>query len=117
MLLNKLKKKRAGFTLIEVLVAVAILGLVAAGALRLMIISTKSLTEVQEAREMLDFARKTQLEFFTDKTKPTSGVDEKFRWNARDSSWPILGDMWEIRYRELTIETDKGSVILYIPAS
>lgn len=82
-----------------------------------MIISTKSLTEVEEMREMLDFARKTQLDFFTKETKAVSGKADKYRWNIRESSWPILGDQWEIMYRELTIETDKNRIVLYIPAN
>lgn len=114
MLSSKRSFTKRGFTLIEVLVAVAILGLVAAGSLRLMIISTNSLAEVREAREILNFARETQLEFMTKETKPESGADGKFRWNTRRNSWEILGGLWTIVYNQLTIESDKNKVILYL---
>lgn len=106
---------KRGFTLIEVLVAVAILGLVAAGSLRLMIISTRSLSEVQEARDALNFASKTQLDFMTQDTKSSGGTDGKFRWDIREGSFPMLGGLWELAYRMLTVESDKSRIILYLP--
>ena len=107
--------KNKGFTLLEVLVAVAILGLVAAGSLRLMIISTKALAEVEETRELLNEARKIQLDFMTDDTKPTSGAEGKYKWDVKESSWPVLGDQWEISYKELTVESENNAIVLYMP--
>ena len=108
-------RKTRGFTLLEVLVAVAILGLVAAGSLRLLIISSKTLVEVAEARELLDEARKIQLDFMTDDTKPTSGAEGKYRWSVIEGSWPLLDDRWELKYKELTVESENNEIVLYMP--
>ena len=106
--------KSKGFTLVEVLVAVAILGLVAAGSLRLMIISTKALSEVEETRELLNEARKIQLDFMTDETKPTSGTEGNYRWDVKEGSWPVLGDQWEVQYKELKVESGNNTIVLYM---
>ena len=107
--------KNKGFTLVEVLVAVAILGLVAAGSLRLMIISSRTLSEVEETRELLNEARKIQLDFLTNDTKPTSGTEGKYKWDVREDSWPVLGDQWEIKYKELTVQSENNEIVLYMP--
>ena len=108
--------KNRGFTLIEVLVAVAILGLVAAGSFRLMIISSKSLIEVEETRELLNEARVIQLEFMTDKTKATSGTTKNgVKWDSKEGSWSVLDGNWELKYKELRIETENHEIVLYMP--
>jgi len=110
-----LLKMNKGFTLIEVLVAVAILGLVAAGSLRLMIISSRSLLEVEETRELLNEARIIQLEFMTDEKKPSSGSEGNVRWETKEGSWSVLEGQWELKYKELRVETEKNEIVLYIP--
>ncbi len=50
-------RTRGAFTLAETLVAVAILGLVAAGSMRLAALSSRALGEVQEGRERLTLLR------------------------------------------------------------
>jgi prepilin-type N-terminal cleavage/methylation domain-containing protein len=107
--------KNKGFTLIEVLITVAILGLVATGSLNLMIIASKSLIEVEETRELLNQARIIQLEFLTDKTKPTSGIKDDYKWDTKEGSWPVLDGNWELKYKELKIETKNNEIVLYIP--
>ena len=107
--------KKRGFTLMEVLVAVAILGLVATGSLRLMIIASKSLIEVEETRELLNEARIIQLDFMTDKTKPTSGTKGDYKWDIKEGSWPVLDGKWELKYKELKIESKNNDIVLYIP--
>ena len=109
--------KNKGFTLIEVLVAVAILGLVAAGSLRLMIISTKSLIEVEETRELLNEARVIQLEFMVDKTKPTHGKTKNgnVEWDTKEGSWSVLDGRWELKYKELKLDSKNNEIVLYIP--
>ena len=113
-----LLRKNRGFTLIEVLIAVAILGLVAAGSLRLMIISTKSLIEVEETRELMNEARVIQLEFKTDKTMPTKGTSKRnnnVKWDTKEDSWSVLDGRWELKYKELKIESNNNEIVLYIP--
>ena len=109
--------KNKGFTLLEVLVAVAILGLVAAGSLRLMIISSRTLIEVEEARDLLNEARKIQLDFMTNDTKPTSGTENnKYKWDIKEGVWSVLDGQWELKYRKLTVETVNNEIVLYISA-
>jgi prepilin-type N-terminal cleavage/methylation domain-containing protein len=110
-----LLSKKKGFTLLEVLIAIAILGLVATGSLRLMMISSKSLIEVEATRELLDEARKIQLEFMTNETKPSKGTRDKFKWDTKESSWPVLDGKWELKYKELKIETETNEIVLYMP--
>ena len=97
------------------MVTVAILGLVAAGALRLMIISSQALIEVEETRELLNEARKIQLDFMTNETKPISGTDGKFRWEIREGSRRMLDGQWELRFRVLTVGTENNEIVLYMP--
>ncbi|MCL2767382.1 MAG: type II secretion system GspH family protein [Synergistaceae bacterium] len=108
-------KRSKGFTLLEVLVAVAILGLVAAGSLRLMIISSRTLIEVDETRELLNETRKIQLDFITDETKPTSGTEGKYKWDTKEGSWSMLDGQWELKYKELKVETANSEIVLYMP--
>lgn len=54
-------RRSRGFTLIEVMAAVAILGLTAAGSLRLVAASVRSLQEVRSGREFLAAARSLRL--------------------------------------------------------
>jgi len=111
-----LLSRKRGFTLIEVLVTVAILGLVAVGSLRLMIISSKSLIEVSDTRVLLNEARIIQLEFMTDKTKPTHGTTKSgVKWDTKEGSWSVLDGRWELKYKELTVGTENNEIVLYMP--
>ncbi|NLB84073.1 MAG: prepilin-type N-terminal cleavage/methylation domain-containing protein [Synergistaceae bacterium] len=49
--------RHPGFTLVEVMVAVAVLGLVAAGSLRLSALSLRGLSDVRQGRENLALSR------------------------------------------------------------
>ena len=109
-----LNKKR-GFTLLEVLITVTILGLVATGSLRLMMISSKALIEVEETRELLNEARKIQLDFMTNETKPTSGSEGNYRWDVKEGAWPVLDGRLELKYKELKVETKNNEIVLYMP--
>jgi hypothetical protein len=100
---------------LEVLIAVAILGLVATGSLRLMAISSRSLIAVGETREILNEARKIQLDFMIDETKPDKGSEGNYRWEVKEGSWPVLDGQWELKYKELKIETINNEIILYMP--
>ena len=99
----------------EVLIAIAILGLVATGSLRLMMISSRSLLEVGETRELLEEARKIQLNFMTNDTTPSKGSEGKFKWDSKEGSWPVLDGKWELKFKELRIETQTNEIVLYMP--
>ena len=64
---------RRAFTLMEVLVAVAIAGLVIAAGFRLIGLSLRSLAEVRLERELAVAARRIWLEFRTKEDMPDKG--------------------------------------------
>ncbi|MEA4881046.1 MAG: prepilin-type N-terminal cleavage/methylation domain-containing protein [Synergistaceae bacterium] len=75
------KKVRRGFTLVEVMVAVAVLGLVAAGSLRLSALSLRGLSDVRQAREDLALSRSYWI-------AADSGALEN-RGREKDASWEV----------------------------
>ena len=58
---------RRAFSLLEVLAAVAILGLVTAGGFRLFAMSLKTLSEVKQEQALINEAQKVYLDFLTEK--------------------------------------------------
>ncbi len=55
--MKEMSLRLRGFTLVEVMVAVAVLGLVAAGSLRLSVLSLRGLADVRQGRENLALSR------------------------------------------------------------
>ena len=51
----------------------------------------------------------------TDKTKPTSGTKGDYKWDIKEGSWPVLDGKWELKYKELKIESKNNDIVLYIP--
>ena len=73
--------QRRGFTLVEVMVAVAVLGLVAAGSLRLSALSLRGLRDVRRGREDLALSRSYWI-------AADSGALEN-RGREKDASWEM----------------------------
>lgn len=73
--------QRRGFTLVEVMVAVAVLGLVAAGSLRLSALSLRGLSDVRRGREDLALSRSYWI-------AADSGALES-RGSEKNASWEI----------------------------
>lgn len=73
--------RRPGFTLVEVMVAVAVLGLVAAGSLRLSALSLRGLSDVRQGRENLALSRSYWI-------AADSGALEN-RGREKDASWEV----------------------------
>ncbi len=73
--------QRRGFTLVEVMVAVAVLGLVAAGSLRLSALSLRGLNDVRQGRENLALSRSYWI-------AADSGALEN-RGREKDASWEV----------------------------
>lgn len=106
---------RPAFTLIEVLVAVAILGFVAIGSLRLSIIATKNLEEVKIQSSFIDKVQLLETEILTG-SEPDNGEDRGLRWRSRKYSYPLMGGLWEVNFRKLDVtQKDGRTMILYIP--
>jgi prepilin-type N-terminal cleavage/methylation domain-containing protein len=104
-----------GFTLVETLVAVAILGLVAAGSLRLAGLSAK----VRSGRERLALLRDFQLRALAGKLE-SRGREDGLSWEKAPFYFPGQNDLPEgYSCQKITIDLppDNGGnrLVLYVP--
>lgn len=105
--------RRRGFTLMEVLVAVAIMGLVIAAGFHLLTMSLRSLGEIQRERELTAAAQKIWLRFRTEEDMPESGKEEGVTWRTEPDAVSI-GDL-ELSLRRVTVTVGERSMVLYLP--
>jgi prepilin-type N-terminal cleavage/methylation domain-containing protein len=110
---------KRGFTLVETLVAVAILGLVAAGSLRLSAISAKTLGEVRAGRENLALLRSFRLRAYGGGLE-NRGREKGLSWETAPFYFPGQRGLPEgYSCRKITIrlgpERGGGELSLYIP--
>ena len=105
---------RRAFTLMEVLVAVAIAGLVIAAGFRLIGLSLRSLAEVRLERELVVAARRIWLEFRTKEDMPDKGEKDGVSWESELDSVPVVGDM-ELPFRRVRVTLRGRSMVLYLP--
>lgn len=107
--------RRRGFTLMEVLVATAIAGLVITAGFRLIGMSYKLLSEIEIERQLIEAARDIWLRFRIDEDMPDNGTDDKknITWRAERVSVPV--DDYELNYRRVTISLpDNRSTVIYV---
>ena len=110
-----MRRFKRGFTLMEVLVSVAIAGLVISGGFRLIAMSYKLLGELQTERELISAAEKIWLRFKIDDDMPDNGTDDetKISWRSDNISVPV--DDYELKYKRVTVTIESGrSTIIYI---
>ena len=105
---------RAGFTLIEVMVAVAVVGLMIAGGFKLVTVSLRTLAEVSLEYELINEARKVYLDYMTREDMPNRGERDGVQWSAETDSIPTVGDMY-LTFRRLTVEFQDREIVLYLP--
>ena len=112
-----MRKPRRGFTLMEVLVAVAIAGLVVAAGFRLITMSMRSLGDIQAERELTAAARKIWLRFRTEKDMPDSGREDGVEWRTELDSVPVGdGELdFELPFKRVTVTLGTRSMIIYLP--
>ncbi len=111
---KSLYSRKGGFTLIEVLVAVIILGLVATASFRLMIMSGRTINEVQVQRELLNRAREIQFSMLFQE-KADSGRENDMAWETRKISQPVFGGKWEVAYRRVDLTYKGRTIVIYLP--
>ncbi|WP_298781261.1 type II secretion system protein, partial [uncultured Fretibacterium sp.] len=104
---------RRGFTLMEVLVAVAIVGMVVAAGFRLITMSLRSLSEIAAERELTAAAQRIWLRFRTEKDMPESGKEEGVEWRTEIDSVPV--EDLELPFRRVTVSLGKRSMVIYLP--
>ncbi|MDR1915503.1 MAG: prepilin-type N-terminal cleavage/methylation domain-containing protein [Synergistaceae bacterium] len=125
-----------GFTMIEVLVAVLVLGLVVTASLKLVALSHRGLSEVREKEIFLNSAAKLQIEIAQDPLN-LFGANDDVSWNVYDMSSPLwldetinidalgFGDNLskdlaqlrgrEQRWRELEVKRNGKNLTLFLP--
>lgn len=106
--------KKSAFTLMEVLVAVAVLGLVAVGALKLSATATKTLDEVAFQVDFLNRVRLVEMEILSG-SQSDNGENDGLKWRSRSYSYPLMGGLWEVRFRQLEFVLDGRTMTLYLP--
>lgn len=94
--------------------AVAILGLVGAGALRLVLMGQRGLEEVRVQERLLDESRALQLEAMAGKL-PESGASGDIEWEVRPQQVPLLGGAWNATYHLLTVRYREREISLCLP--
>jgi prepilin-type N-terminal cleavage/methylation domain-containing protein len=112
--------RRGGFTLLEVLVAVAIAGLVIAAGFDLITLSLNTLSQVVTERNLVNEAQRVYLDFLAGKDLPDIGerkdADETHvvKWRLDTDSVPVADDL-ELTFRKLTVEYREREMVLYLP--
>lgn len=80
-------KRTAAFTLVEVLVAVAVLGLSAAGSLRLFALSARSLEMVRAGRASMELSRTLWISSITGALEE-KGRENEYEWETGRFDFP-----------------------------
>ena len=106
--------RREGFTLIEVMVAVAITGLVIAGGFKLLTVSLRTLTEVRLEQELVSEAQKVYLDYLTREDMPNRGEKDGVQWRTETDSVTTDGYM-NFTFRRLIVEYQGREMALYLP--
>ncbi|MDR1376858.1 MAG: type II secretion system GspH family protein [Synergistaceae bacterium] len=109
-----IRRRREGFTLLEVLVAVAIVGLVTVGGFKLIAVSLRTLSEVSLEKELVNEAQKVYLDFLTKEDMPDSGEKDGVKWEVETDSVPVVDEL-ELTFRRLTVEYKEREMVLYLP--
>lgn len=108
------KHKKSGFTLMEVLIAVAITGLVVSAGFRLVAMSLKMMNELEAERKLIAAAQMMWLRFRNEKDMTDSGSDDdnNIRWESQHESIPI--EEWELKYKKVKITLGNRSTFIYV---
>ena len=107
-------RSRTGFTLIEIMVAVAVAGLVIAGGFQLVTVSLRTLSEVRLEQQVVSEAQKVYLDYMTKEDMTDRGEKDGVKWKTETDSAATIGDM-ELTYRRLVVEYQDREIILYLP--
>ena len=108
--------RNKGFTLMEVLVATAIAGMVITAGFRLIAMSYKLMSEIEIERKLIAASRNILLRFRIDPEMPDNGTDDKnnITWRAERESVPVK-DGYELNYKRVTITLpDNRSTVIYV---
>lgn len=98
----------------EVLVSVAIAGLVISAGFRLVGMSYKLMAELQGERDLISAAQDIWLRFRIDENMSDNGTDDKnnIKWNAERKSVKV--DDYELKFKRVTITVGERSTVVYV---
>ena len=99
----------------EVLVSVAVAGLVISAGFRLIAMSYKLLGELQAERELANAAQIIWLRFRIDEDMPDNGTDDdnNITWRAEERSLNV--EDYELKFKRVTITIANGrSTVIYV---
>jgi prepilin-type N-terminal cleavage/methylation domain-containing protein len=105
---------RRGFTLLEVLMAVGIMGLVVVGCLKLTLVAQKTLREVAVQRQLLDHARSLLIQ---DKrgVLPDRGSEGELSWEIEKKDQQAEQGNFSLSYRIITVHYQGRNVQFHMP--
>ena len=112
---SEIIKRRSAFTLMEVLVAAAVAGLVITAGFRLIGMSYRLMSEIESERQLIDAAREIWLRFRIDEDMPDNGTDDKknISWRSENLSVPV--DDYELKFKRVTIILpDNRTTVIYV---
>ncbi len=111
---EKICRSRRGFTLLEVLVAVSIMGLVVVGCIKLTLVAQRTLREVAVQRQLLDHARSLLIQ---DKrgVLPEQGSEEELSWEIEKREQLAEEGDFSLSYRIITVHYQGRSVQFHMP--
>ncbi len=129
-----IKKKRA-FTLVEVMVAVAILALTATAALKLVVLGQQGLREAKAEITLAEKAKAIRTGIML-KTTPSSGNSGDIIWETYEGTREMFGDDFgeldfsgrerpeinvikeDMKWKKITVKNtkDKRSIVIYMPS-
>ena len=105
--------RSGGFTLVEVLVAVAVLGLCATGALRLALLAQRALDEARAQRAFLQQVVAVQIGLRA-KSLPESGTSGDLRWQRIEGKREE-GEVSPLTWPEVEVTIPGRSLRVVVP--
>ncbi len=98
----------------EVLIAVAITGLVVSAGFRLVAMSLRMMNELESERKLISASQMMWLRFRNERDIADSGFDEEnnIRWESEHLSIPI--EEWELKYKKVKITIDNRFTFIYV---
>ena len=106
-------KRKSGFTLMEVLVSVAVAGLVISAGFKLIAMSYKLMAELEIEQELISASQKIWLRFRTDDDMPDNGTEDNITWRTEQDSVQVNED-YELKFRRVIISIGNRSTNIYL---
>ena len=97
----------------EVLVSVAVAGLVISAGFKLIAMSYKLMAELEIEQELISASQKIWLRFRTDDDMPDNGTEDNITWRTEQDSVQVNED-YELKFRRVIISIGNRSTNIYL---